>query len=189
MLAVLAPSIVIAYVVFAAFVALVAVFAKPGVSSALLQGPDIAAQIVFTPLLAAWASWVGIAISTRSSDVRVAQQLSLLGNLPLVLLTSLVAFNAIEPTRALAIGFGVVLLVGDVVAWRRIVTPLVDRERLVTGGLSGAAPAGTPVRGGRDHRPRRCRLAPHSTLREAIARPCSSDSPSSPRTRSSARSR
>ena len=63
----------IAYVVFAAFVAFVAVFAKPGVSSALLQGPDIAAQIVFTPLLAAWASWVGIAISTRSSDVRVAQ--------------------------------------------------------------------------------------------------------------------
>jgi ABC-2 type transport system permease protein len=132
MLAVLAPSIVIAYVVFAAFLALVAVFAKPAVSSALLQGPDIAAQVVFTPLLAAWASWVGIAISTRSSDVRVAQQLSLLGNLPLVLLTSLVAFNAIEPTRALAIGFGVVLLVGDVVAWRRIVTPLVDRERLVT---------------------------------------------------------
>ena len=132
MLAVLAPSIVIAYVVFTAFVALVVVFAQPGVSSALLQGPDIAAQIVFTPLLAAWASWVGIAISTRSSDVRVAQQLSLLGNLPLVLITSLVAFNAIEPTRALAIGFGLVLLVGDVVAWRRIVTPLVDRERLVT---------------------------------------------------------
>ena len=53
-------------------------------------------------------------------------------SLPLVLLTSLVAFHAIEPTPALAIGFGVVLLVGDVVGWRRIVTPLVDRERLVT---------------------------------------------------------
>jgi ABC-2 type transport system permease protein len=134
MLAVLAPAIAIAYAVFAAFLALVAVFAKSAVSSALLQGPDIAAQVVFTPLLAAWASWVGIAISTRSSDVRVAQQLSLLGNLPLVLITSLVAFNAIEPTRTLAIGFGVVLFVGDVVVWRRIVTPLVDRERLVTAG-------------------------------------------------------
>ena len=133
MLAVLAPSIVIAYAVFAGFLALVALFADPAVSAALLQGPDIGAQLVFTPLLAAWASWVGIAISTRSSDVRVAQQLSLLGNLPLVLLTSLIAFNAIEPTPALAIGLGAVLLVGDLVAWR-IVTPLVDRERLVTGG-------------------------------------------------------
>ena len=85
LLAVLAPSIVIAYAVFAAFLALVALFANPAVSSALLQGPDIVVQVVFTPLLAAWASWVGIAISTRSSDVRVAQQLSLLGNLPLVL--------------------------------------------------------------------------------------------------------
>jgi ABC-2 type transport system permease protein len=133
MLAVLAPSIVISYAVFAAFLALVALFADPAVASALLQGPDIATQVVFTPLLAAWASWVGIAVSTRSSDVRVAQQLSLLFNLPLVLLTSLIAFNAIEPSRAQAIGLGLVLLAGDLVAWR-IVAPLVDRERLVTGG-------------------------------------------------------
>ena len=118
---------------FAAFLVLVVLFANPAVSSALLQGPDIVAQVVFTPLLAAWASWVGIAISTRSSDVRVAQQLSLLGNLPLVLVTSLIAFNAIEPTPALAVGLGAVLLVGDLAAWR-IVTPLVDRERLVAGG-------------------------------------------------------
>ena len=108
-------------------------FADPAIASALLQGPDIAVQIVFTPLLAAWAAWVGIAISTRSSDVRVAQQLSLLGNLPLVLCTSLIAFNAIEPSRGLAIALGAVLLVGDLAGWR-IVTPLVDRERLVTGG-------------------------------------------------------
>ena len=133
LLAVLAPSIVIAYAVFAAFLVLVALFANPAVSSALLQGPDIVVQVVFTPLLAAWASWVGIAISTRSSDVRVAQQLSLLGNLPLVLITSLIAFNAIEPTPALAVGLGAVLLVGDLAGWR-IVTPLVDRERLVTAG-------------------------------------------------------
>lgn len=133
MLAVLAPAIFIAYAVFAAFLALVALFADPAVSAALLQGPDICAQLVFTPLLAAWASWVGIAISARSSDVRVAQQLSLLGNLPLVLLTSLIAFDAIEPTPSLAIGLGAILLVGDLFAWR-IVTPLVDRERLVTGG-------------------------------------------------------
>jgi ABC-type transport system involved in multi-copper enzyme maturation permease subunit len=131
MLAVLVPAVVVAYVVFAGFVAIAVLFADPAISSALLQGPDVAVQVVFTPLLAGWATWVGIAISTRSSDVRVAQQLSLLGNLPLVFITSLAAFNVIEPSPAMVIGFGAVLLVGDVGAWR-IVAPLVDRERLVT---------------------------------------------------------
>ena len=62
--------------------ACVVLFAQPGVASAILQCPDILAQVLFTPLLAAWSIWVGIAISTRSSDVRVAQQLSLLGEPP-----------------------------------------------------------------------------------------------------------
>jgi len=80
-LAVLAPSIGIAYAVFAIFLAFVALFAHPAVASAILQGPDILAQVLFTPLLAAFSVWVGVAISTRSRDVRVAQQLSLLGSL------------------------------------------------------------------------------------------------------------
>jgi hypothetical protein len=35
-------------------------------------------QLLFTPLLAGWSIWVGIARSVRSSDVRVAQQLGVL---------------------------------------------------------------------------------------------------------------
>ncbi len=65
------------------------------------------AQVLFTPLLAAWSIWVGIAISTRSSDVRVAQQLSLLANLPVVVVTSLIAFDVIHPTPGLAVGLAV----------------------------------------------------------------------------------
>ena len=78
-LAALVPSIAIAYAVYAVFVACAVLFAQPAVASAILQGPDILAQVLFTPLLAFLSIWVGIAISTRSSDVRVAQQLSLLG--------------------------------------------------------------------------------------------------------------
>ena len=81
----------------------VELFAQPGVASALLRGPDLLAQLLFTPLLAGWSIWVGIAISTRSSDVRVAQQLGMLANLPSVAVTSLIAFNVIHATLGLAL--------------------------------------------------------------------------------------
>ena len=107
-------------------------FAEPAVASAIIHGPDIAAQVLFTPLLACLFTWVGIAISTRSSDVRVAQQLTLLGSIPAVLVTSLIAFDVIPPSLVLGVGLAAALLVADVVGWR-VVAPMFDRERLVTG--------------------------------------------------------
>jgi ABC-type Na+ efflux pump permease subunit len=130
-LAVLLPSVVIAYSVYAVFLACVVLFAHPPVASAILRTPDVLAQVLFTPLLALWSIWVGIAISVRSSDVRVAQQLSLLGNLPVVALTSLIAFDVIHATLGLAVGAGAVLVLADAFGWR-IVSPMFDRERLIT---------------------------------------------------------
>jgi ABC-2 type transport system permease protein len=131
-LAALVPSIAIAYVVYAIFVACAVVLTAPGVASAILRGPDLVAQLLFTPALALWSIWVGLAISTRSSDVRVAQQLSLLGCLPVVLLTSLIAFDVIPASLGLAVGLGALLLLADVLGWR-VVSGLFDRERLITG--------------------------------------------------------
>jgi ABC-type transport system involved in multi-copper enzyme maturation permease subunit len=131
-LAALVPAVAIAYGVYAIFLASVVLFAQPGVATAVLRAPDIVAQLLLTPLLAAWSIWVGIAISTRSSDVRVAQQLSLLADLPVLLVISLIAFGAIDLTPALAAGLTVVLVVADVMGWR-IVSSLFDRERLITG--------------------------------------------------------
>jgi ABC-2 type transport system permease protein len=126
------PSLVVAYAVFALFLACIELFAQPTVASALIQVPDLIAQVVFTPLLAVWSIWVGIAISARSSDIRVAQQLSVLASLPAVLLVVLVALNVIPPTPGLALGLAVVLLVLDGLGWR-ITSRLFDRERLVIG--------------------------------------------------------
>ena len=131
-LAVLLPSVAIAYGVYAIFLLCIAGFAQPAVVSAILRPSDIAAQVLFTPLLACWSTWVAIAISTRLSDVRVAQQISLLASLPMVLVPALVAFDAIHPTLGLTVGFGVVLLIADAIGWR-IVAPMFDRERLITG--------------------------------------------------------
>ena len=131
-LAALMPSLGIAYAVFAVFLGLVALFAQPSVASALIQGSDLLAQVIFTPLLATWSIWVGIGISARSSDARVAQQLGLLASLPPVVLIVLIALNVIQPTLRLAIGLGAVLLLLDGLGWR-ITSRMFDRERLITG--------------------------------------------------------
>lgn len=131
-LAALVPSLVVAYAVYTLVLACIALFAQPGVASALIRGPDLLAQLLFTPLLAAWSIWVAIAISTRSSDVRVAQQLGVLGGFPAILVANLIALNVIHATLGLALGLAVALLVLDGIGWR-IVSAAFDRERLITG--------------------------------------------------------
>lgn len=126
------PSVVIAYSVFALFLVIVTLLAQPSVASAVLQWPDIVAQLIFTPLLAAWSIWVGIAVSCRSSDARVAQQLALLASLPLVFAVIAIALGAIAPSLELAVGVAAVLIVADLLGWR-FVAPLFNRERLITG--------------------------------------------------------
>ena len=134
-LAVLVPSLAVAYVVYAFFLACTKLFAQPAVASAVLQGPDLLGQVLFTPLLALFSIWVGIAISTRSSDVRVAQQLGALASFPAIVVAYLIAFNVIHATLGLALGVGAALLVLDGLGWR-IVSAAFDRERLVTGTRS-----------------------------------------------------
>src|SRR5262245_1631077 len=131
-LAALVPSLAVAYAVYAFFLACVELFARPAVTSALLQGPDLLAQLLFTPLLAGWSIWVGMAISARSSDFRVAQQLGTLAGLPTAVVAALIAFNVIHATLALALGLAATLLLVDGLGWR-IMSATFDRERLITG--------------------------------------------------------
>jgi ABC-2 type transport system permease protein len=134
-LAVLIPSTAIAYAVYASFIACVALLARPGVAPALIRGPDILAQLIFTPLIAAWSIWVGIAMSTRSSDIRVAQQLGALASLPSIAVTTLIAIDVIHATPRLALCLGAALLLADLLGWR-VVSMMLDRERLVSGTRS-----------------------------------------------------
>jgi ABC-type transport system involved in multi-copper enzyme maturation permease subunit len=134
-LAVFVPAVVISYAVFGLAVASIAAFADPAVASAVLRGPHLLAQVVFTPLLAGWSIWVGIAISARTNDPRVAQQLSILASLPPVVIAALIAFGVIHPSTGLAVALAVALLVLDRLGWR-FVSALFDRERLITGTRS-----------------------------------------------------
>jgi ABC-2 type transport system permease protein len=131
-LAALVPSVAIAYAVYALFLSCVGLFAHPAVASALIRGPDLLAQLLFTPLLAGWSIWVGIAISARSSDFRVAQQLGMLVSLPPAVVAALIAFNVIHASLGLALGLTAVLLLLVGLGWR-IMSATFDRERLMTG--------------------------------------------------------
>jgi ABC-type Na+ efflux pump permease subunit len=131
------PSVAIAYAIYSVVLIGVRFGAAHVVSTVVFHPPELLAQLLFTPLLALWAIWVGIGISTRASDVRVAQQLATVASLPLLGFTSLLSFQLVKPSVSLAIGLALALLVADIAAWR-IVSRLFDRERLVTGKRSRA---------------------------------------------------
>ncbi len=131
-LAAFVPSLVVSYGVFSLFVAIVEVFAHPGVASAVIRGPELLAQLVFTPLLAGLAIWVGIGVSARTNDVRTAQQLSALATLPAIAVTALIASKVIHASSGLAIGLAIALAILDRLGWR-VTAATFDRERLITG--------------------------------------------------------
>ena len=131
-LAALLPSIAVAYAVYALFLACVELFALRAVASALVHPAELLAQLAFTPLLAGWTIWIAIGISTRSNDLRVAQQLASLAGLPSVAVTTLIALNVIPATLGLAFAAAAALLVLNRLGWR-ITSAMFDRERLITG--------------------------------------------------------
>ncbi|MGH2513579.1 MAG: ABC transporter permease subunit [Candidatus Limnocylindrales bacterium] len=131
-LAALVPSLAISYLVFGAVLAGIDLFAAPGIGAGLAQGPDLLAQLFFTPLLAGWSIWIGLVVSTRSSEPRSAQQLGTLASVPAALITSLIAYDVFPATLELAFGGAVLLVILNIVGWR-VTAALFDRERLITG--------------------------------------------------------
>jgi len=131
-LAAYVPTLTISYAMYGIFLLCTELFAHRNASDDIFQAGRILAQVLFTPLLAGWSIWAGIAISTRTSDVRVAQQLSTLVSLPPLAVTALMGFGVIHPTLRLALLLGAALLLIDLAAGR-VVSAMFDRERLITG--------------------------------------------------------
>jgi ABC-type Na+ efflux pump permease subunit len=131
-LAALIPSLAISYLVYALVLAVIELFASSAAASALMRGSEILAQVLFTPPIAGWSIWLGIAISARTRDIRVAQQLGMLVSLPSFAVAALIAFDAIHPTLALTLALGAALLILNVLGWR-VTSATFDRERLVIG--------------------------------------------------------
>ncbi len=134
--AIFMPAIGLSYLVLGVFLAIVALFAKPAVATEVWNAPQLPAEVVFMPLLAAWAIWVGLSVSSVVSDTRVAQQLSVLGSLPPMALVALMSFQVVTPSLRLVVVLALALLAFDCGACL-VVARLFDRERLVTGTRAG----------------------------------------------------
>jgi len=134
------PSVGIAYAIYLVVLISIRLAAADVISDLAFHPPQLLTQLLFTPLLALWSIWVGIGISSRATDVRVAQQLATLASLPLLAFTSLISFQILTPSVPLAIGLALALVAIDLAGWR-IVARLFDRERLITGRPSKSAPS------------------------------------------------
>ena len=98
----------------------------------MFETSHVLVPLLFTPLLAGWSIWAGIAVSTRASDVRVAQQLATFASFPPLILAGLMSFGVITPSVHLALILAAALLAIDVLGWRLVAAGL-DRERLIVG--------------------------------------------------------
>lgn len=132
-LSVFIPTMVLSYAEFALFLIATRLGASSVVSSAVFHNsPIILALFLFAPLMAGWGILVGMAISVRATEVRVAQQLGALASFPPISVIVLLAAGAVSPTFPVALEFAAGLLVIDTLLLRTI-SRMFDRERLVTG--------------------------------------------------------
>ena len=138
------PTVGVAYAFFIVLVVAIRIGAPSVVSHDVWQPSWFLAEFLFAPLLAAWSVWAGTAISVRSSDVRVAQQLGTLASLPALVFPLLMSLQVFKPTVTVAVIIALALAVIDVGAWR-VVSKMFDRERLITGAsaVTMRAEAGT----------------------------------------------
>jgi ABC-type Na+ efflux pump permease subunit len=131
-LAVFVPAASLCCLIFGVIDGLVWLTKPAAVSTVALRPPILLAQLIFTPLLVCMAVWVSMTISARTGDVRVAQQLATLINLPVVAVLLLMAIHVIQFTAPVSIALGAVLVVLDVAGWP-LASKTFNRERLVLG--------------------------------------------------------
>jgi ABC-type Na+ efflux pump permease subunit len=117
-LAVFVPAALLSYLIFGLIDGLVWLIKPAVVSSVALRPSILLAQLIFTPLLVCMAVWGSMAISARTRDVRVAQQLTVLVNLPVVAVLILMAVHVIPFTASVTIA---------------LASKTFNRERLVLG--------------------------------------------------------
>jgi ABC-type Na+ efflux pump permease subunit len=127
-----APAVALAYSMYAIFMVIVRVGATGPIERGIWRWSWLVTELLFVPLLAGWSVWVCTAISARSNDVRVAQQLGTLASLPALGIVSLMTYGVLSASVTVALVIAAVLLAFNVVAYR-IVSAMFDRERLVVG--------------------------------------------------------
>ena len=131
-LAIVVPAASWSYLIFGVIDGCVWLFKPAAVSTVALRPSILLTQLIFTPLLVCMAVWLSMAISARARDFRVAQQLGVLVNAPVIVVLILIGLHVIRFTTPVAIALGAALLVLDVAGWP-LASWTFNRERLILG--------------------------------------------------------
>lgn len=125
------PALALAWLFFAVFAVLTRLFAAPVIVAVVWRLPQLVAQLLLAPALCAFAIVVGMSISVRVRDVRVAQQLSGVSMLPVIGGVALLSLGIFAPTvRLFALAALAVALVDA--AGALVLRRIFNRERLLT---------------------------------------------------------
>jgi ABC-type Na+ efflux pump permease subunit len=127
------PAVAISWLLFGVYVGLAEIFAPKVVVSQIWTLEQVVAMALLAPALAGFAIMVGIIVSLRSSDFRVAQQVAVLAAAPVVAFVGLITFRIIDPSVGLYVAAAAIVFVLDAACWR-LGLRLFNRERLLTSG-------------------------------------------------------
>jgi ABC-2 type transport system permease protein len=115
----------VAYLVFAAAIG------KSVALHEMANGTQLLAEAVLAPTLAGYSIILGLLISARSTDIRVAQQLSALASLPLLVVVAITSFGLAGKGPGFYIAASAVVLIIDAVGLV-LATRAFSRERLLS---------------------------------------------------------
>ena len=136
-IAAVVPAVAISWLLFGVYVGLAELFAPRVVVEQIWTIDQAVAMALLAPVLACFAILVGILVSLRSSDFRVAQQLAVLAAAPVIGFVALVTFRVVDPSvKVYAAAAGAVFPV-DALFWRIGVRQF-SRERLLTAAVAAS---------------------------------------------------
>jgi ABC-type Na+ efflux pump permease subunit len=125
------PTVAISWLLFGVYVGLAEIFAPQVVVSQIWTVEQAVAMALLAPALAGFAIVIGILVSLRSSDFRVAQQLAVLASAPVIAFVALITFRVVDPSVGLYAAAAAVVVLVSAVCWR-LGLRLFSRERLLT---------------------------------------------------------
>ncbi len=131
MIAAVIPAVVIAWLLFGVYVGLAEIFAPQVVLEQIWTVDQAVAMALLAPALAGFGIVVGVLVSLRSSDFRVAQQLAVLASAPVIGFVALITFRVLDPSVGLYAAAAAVVFLMDAVFWN-VGVRLFSRERLLT---------------------------------------------------------
>lgn len=125
------PSLVLAAGCYVVYLALIAIFALPGVWTVLLLPRSLATMFVLAPLATLAALQLAVCVSSRVNDARSAQQIGALIILPLSGLMVAQLIGGVQLTSTV-MGWIALGLIAFSVLLMRVAVALFDRESILT---------------------------------------------------------